>query len=236
MGRSYALDGAVTDATAVGLTNGTRMLQTNGSRNFTAADGSSSWTLAADVNRTRQFRLNVTRASLTDAHAAIVDAPTTDAFFVHFDDGSTQWEVYVYKNVSTGDATVNVTVKNATADNKLGPCSAESEHVMVNLTAGTVGGEECSELSFVSDLDTPYAITYNDTEPPLGDSTGNGTYHLIVDDESVAAPPGPAFNDAPGNSPWADAAIYAVRFDAVYETKQLQYVTEIRIAPGETDE
>jgi hypothetical protein len=234
-GRSFAINGIVTNVSNRNLTNGTRMLQTDGSRNFTAADGSSTWTLASGASGVRQFRLNVTNTSLTEADQATIEAEPV--FHVDIDDGSTsRWKVFVYKNL-TGTNTVNVTVKNQTGPtswNKLGPCSATGEQVFVNVTAGTVGGEPCSALSFVSDLQAPYAISYNETTT-AGVDAANGTYHLIVDDGNVARSPGPQFNDGPGDSPWADAAVYAIEYDAVYQTSRLRYIADVRVAPGEPD-
>jgi len=233
-GRSYAANGIVTNVSAVTINEGTRMLQTDGSRNFTSADGSSEWTLASDVSGTRQFRVNVTRGSLADSNRSEVGTAGEDVFTVQFDDQITEWQVFIYRNL-TGP-TVEVTVENRTTGNKVGACSVASEHVIVNITGGTVGGESCSALSFLSDLKPPYAITYNETDTTSEGPTGNGTYHLFVDNATVADSPGPQFNDGPGDSPWADAAAYAVGFDAVYGTEQLRYEARIRIAPGEPDE
>ena len=235
-GRSFAINGIVTNVSNRNLTNGTRMLQTDGSRDFTAADGSSTWTLASGASGVRQFRLNVTNASLGSSTNATVDI-TEDVFYIHVNDQSaSQWRVFMYRDLNTG--TFNVTVQNDTdglVPTKSDPCSATGDHVLVNVTAGTVGGEQCPALSFVGDLQSPYTITYNDTAPTLTDPTANGTYHLIVDNGSVARSPGSRFNDAPGDSPWADAAVYAVEYDAVYQTSRLRYIADVRVAPGEPD-
>ena len=158
-------------------------------------------------------------------------------FYIHVNDQSaSQWRVFMYRDLNTG--TFNITVQNDTdglVPTKSDPCSATGDHVLVNVTAGTVGGEQCPALSFVGDLQSPYTITYNDTAPTLTDPTANGTYHLIVDDGSVARSPGPQFNDGPGDSPWADAAVYAVKYDAVYQTARLRYTADLRVAPGEAD-
>jgi hypothetical protein len=226
-GRTHAASGIVTNVSERTLRNGTRIVQTNGSRSFTAADGSADWTLADDVSGTRQFRINATNASLTNTTQAALEAD--EVFYVHVNAPSATWEVYVYKDL-VGANTINVTVRNVTSGVKRDPCSTTGDHAFVNVTAGTVGGDPCPGLSFVSDLGSSYAITYNDTE------TFNGTYHLIVDDASVARSPGPALNDAPGDSPWADPAVYAVYYDVIYETARLQYETNVRVAPGEADD
>lgn len=232
-GRSYAVNGVATNLSGVTITNGSRLHQANGSRTFTDANGNSTWTLASGVSGTRQFRLNVTNDSLATATHATVDA-TSSVFYVEFNDqSSSRWRLFVYRNLTT--RTVNVTAVDGLLGTRRGPCSARDDQVFVNVTAGTVGGEPCSALSFVSDLQAPYTVTYNDTELTLGNPTVNGTYHLIVDDESVARSPGPAFNDAPGNSPWADAAVYAVSYDAIYETARLRYNASVRVAPDESD-
>jgi hypothetical protein len=140
--------------------------------------------------------------------------------------------VYVYEN----SGTTEVVTEHDPTGTTYGPCTDDGgERTVVDVTGGTVGGESCSALSFISDLEQPNAITYHDTET-AGSPTGNGTYHLFVDNATVADPPEPQFNDGPGDSPWADAAAYAVGFDAVYGTEQLRYEARIRIAPGEPDE
>ena len=230
-GRSYATNGVVTNLSNRGLINGTRMLQTDGSRKFTDAAGTSTWTLADDVSGTRQFRINATNASLANSTQTTLESD--EVFYVQLNGASAAWEVYVYKDLLA--STINVTVKNATSGVKRTPCSTGGDYAAVNVTAGTVGGESCPALSFASDLGSSYAITYNDTETGVGDPTITGTYHLIVDDGSVARSPGASFNDGPGNSPWADPAIYAVEYDAVYETGRLRYSASVRVAPGETN-
>lgn len=234
-GRSFATTGVATHVSKRTLTNGTRMLQTDASRNFTAADGAANWTLASGVSA-RQFRLGVRNASLAAATNATVGSGQ-GVFHVHVNDqSSSRWRAFVYRDPNTG--TINVTVRNATGGtvSESEPCSATAEHVLVDITGGTVGGESCPALSFASDLQSPYAITYNETETGGGTETATGTYHLIVDDGSVARTPGPEFNGAPGNSPWADAAVYAASYDVVYETARLRYNASVRIAPGEADD
>jgi hypothetical protein len=235
-GRSHAATGVVTSVSPRTLHNGTRLAQTNGSRNFTAADGLSTWTLASGVSGTRQFRLTITNDSLAAASHATVDAGD-DVFHVHVTDRSSRWRVFVYRNATSGAFTV--TVRNETSGlppTKSGPCSATGDAVSVNITAGTVAGESCPALSFLSDLRSPYTITYNDTESTSGHPTARGTYHLIVDDASIARSPGPRFNDATGDSPWAGAAVYAVDYGVVYETARLRYNATVRVAPGESND
>jgi hypothetical protein len=233
-GRSVATTGVATHVSKRTLTNGTRMLQTDASRNFTAADGAANWTLAAGVSA-RRFRLAVRNASLATATNATVGSGQ-GVFHVHLNDqSSSRWRAFIYRDPNTN--TVNVTVRNDAGGtvSESEPCSATAEHVLVDITDGTVGGESCPALSFASALQSPYAITYNETETGGGTETAAGTYHLIVDDGSVTRTPGPEFNDAPGNSPWADAVVYAASYDVVYETARLRYNASVRIAPGEAD-
>ena len=231
-GRSYAASGVVTNVSRRALDNGTRIVQTNRSRNLTAADGSSNWTLASGLSGVRQFRVNLTRASLANATQSTLGS--NDVFHLRIDDRSTAWEVYVYRP-PPGNDTIGVTVRNASSGDSRQACTVEGAHARLNLTAGTVGGEPCSGLSFLSGLRGPYAISYNQTESTANVSTANGTYHLIVDNESVARSPGPVLEDSTGDSPWADAAVYAVHYDARYETARLRYEASGRIAPGAID-
>ncbi|MFB6229057.1 MAG: hypothetical protein ABEH88_10955 [Halobacteriales archaeon] len=235
-GRYYAAAGAVTNVSPRTLDDGTRLAQTNRSRNFTAADGSSTWTLASGVSGMRQFRVAVTNDSLVAASHATVSAGD-GVFHVHVTDrSSSRWRVFVYRNATSG--AFAVTVQNETdggSSTKSEPCSATGGAVSVNITDGTVGGEHCPALSFMSDLRSPYTIGYNETESTAGGPTISGTYHLIVDDASIARSPGPRFNGSPGDSPWAGAAVYAVDYRVVYETARLWYNATVRVAPGEPD-
>jgi len=145
--------------------------------------------------------------------------------------------VFIYRNATSG--AISVTVQAETGGprpTKSGPCSATGDAISVNVTAGTVGGEPCSALSFPSGLRSPYTITYNETESTEGTPTAGGTYRLIVDNASIARSPGAKFNRSPGDSPWAGAAVYALDYDAVYETARLRYNATVRVAPGEPDD
>ena len=58
------------------LTNGTRLRQTNASRNFTSANGQTDWQLASDVEESGQFAVDVRNDSL---FAATVDGNPVNA-------------------------------------------------------------------------------------------------------------------------------------------------------------
>lgn len=236
-GRSYAATGVVTSVSARTLHNGTRLVQANRSRDFTAADGSSTWTLASGVSGTRRFRLTVTNVSLSTASHATVGAGG-DVFHLYITDRSaSRWRVFVYRNATSG--AISVTTQTETGGlppTKSGPCSATGDAISVNVTAGTVGDKPCPALSFVSDLRSPYAVTYNETESTGGSPTAGGTYRLIVDNASIARSPGAKLNRSPGDSPWAGAAVYALDYYAVYETARLRYNGTVRVAPGEPND
>lgn len=227
-GRIYSMNGVVTNISNVRITNGSRVLQTDGSRNFSDARANSNWTLASGATGIRQFGFNVTVASLTDSTQSPDE--TSDVFYVRFTNPSTEWKVFIYQNQSDSNS-LNVTVRNETADETFDPCSARGDHIFVNISAATVGGDSCSALSFVSEFESSFTITYNETIPALGESNANGTYHMMLDTPDLAASPGPKLHDGPGTSPWADAAAYAFEFDAIYETSQLRYNASVFLAP-----
>lgn len=212
-----AVRGAASGADVRTLTRGALVAQTNASRNFSARDGDSNWTVAGNVSRTRAFELAVDRDGL---EARCGSAP---CFAVNVTDGSRYLEVALEPNGS-GDG---IDVKIDDSDDPAGTpetCdTVDRPTVAVDLTAGTVAGRECDGLSFAH-VDDGYRIAF------AGGAEANGTYSLVVDNGSVVNVPYAA--DA---GPSATAALYSVTLDYEYHTARIAYSSTLRIAPGEPD-
>ena len=216
LARAYADRGGVTHV------SGNRTTMENGSYvtgDLTAnGTGDANATLAADVDRTRGFVVEVDPGALASTDAAV--APT-DAFYVEFDDGVNETrEVYVYAD----DADGNVTV--AVGENGSDPivvCSVSAaDRVAVDLTGGTLGDERCPGLWATSAgaLERPLDVTVERTD------AANGT---------AAATALPASGDSVGSDHTATPAVYAARIDLRYRTAELRFETAVRVAPGEPD-
>lgn len=198
-------------------TNGTRIDQDVSWRTFTNESGSNSdWTLASDVERTRKFRMNVTDDSLATSGSG--------EFRVLVDNGTDTWRM----NVTQDGADIVVGIEDGTGAE--GTCRVTGNFVWINMTAGTVGDDECDPLTFAEPLTGTYRIEYHNP------TNASGTYQLIVDNASLASNPAPHFNDdSTGISPYVTPAIYSAQITVDYQTNRLYYSTTIRLAPGEPE-
>ncbi|MFB6148450.1 MAG: hypothetical protein ABEJ48_02190 [Halobacteriales archaeon] len=209
-GQHAAFSGRSANVSVAAITNGTRIEQTNRSREFTnASKDATDWTLVEDVEHTREFRMNVSDDKLE------TDGP--DAFNVTVTDGTTTW----WFNV-TEDA---VFIDNGT----ITECSTTGSSAWINVTAGQVNGTECSAMRFAEGISTPYRIEFKNG------NNAEGTYTLIVDNSSLAPSPTGDYETS-GGSPFAEHAIYSTTIRVTVVTDQLRYASNRTVAPGEPDE
>ena len=220
-----ARDGVIADVRVRGSTveDGYFIAQNeteSGFRNMTAPDSTAAdWTVAGNATRTRNYRLTVDPASLSES--------TSGAFTVVADGttGGTNETWSATLTNSTG-GNLTVTVENATGmTNETFAPRPDGDHT-VDLTAGTVNGEPFDALYWAEDVQTggdEYDIRYEN-----GDAA-EGTYHLVVDDRDGGA-------DADRSSrPYVAEAVYAVEVEVLHRTPELTYGDAIRLAPGERD-
>ena len=195
----------------------------DGLRNMTApGSNDADWTVAGNATRTRNYRLTVDPASLSDS--------TSGAFTVVADGrpGGTNetWSATLTRETD-GDLTVTVETANGTTVETF--ASPPDENHTVDFTAGTVNGEPFDALVWAEWAQTdgdpyePYDVRYEN-----GDRA-RGTYHLVVDDRDDGANP-----DRPSR-PYVDEAIYSVEVELLHRTPELTYRDVIRLAPGERD-
>ena len=208
---------AATNLTTVDMVNGSRIGQES-DRNFTDDNGVSNWTVAEDT-QARAFRLNVTQSSL---------ATTADgAFQITFDDGTDEWGVFLH----TDGSNVVVTVEDET-DTEVGDgCTVDpgdDGRAVVDITGGTVGGEDCPELRFFGNLSGSYTVEYVDTLD--GSEQVNGTYSLVVDRQEGSLVTGA---DEDAGAPTVSPALYSADLTVTYQSADLLYQSEFRVAPGE---
>lgn len=218
--RQFAAGDRAVETTLDFTVTGTRIAQTDANRNFTNSSGTAAdWTVVTGVEHSRIVTLNVTDDTF------LADAGTGSEFeLVLQGGGGNTWRL----NVTSDGTDTTIGIKNGSSVHFT--CSG-SDKPLINLTAGTVGGEPCMGLAFAEGIDAPYDISIVN-----GDHI-NGTYSMVVDNESLAV--NVAANDdlvADGaGQPFADHAIYSANVTVVYETSRLYYNTTVRVAPGEPD-
>jgi hypothetical protein len=205
--RNNVLLGATSDATVSGSVEGALINQTDPSRPYTDAGDNDDWVVARNIDRTRAFRFNVSRGLLTSD------------FTVTVTDGSDDWEL-TFEDPGSG---IEVEVDDGGTTATCGPV-AES-YVVVDVTGGTVGGEECDALSFGDAPASGYDIVFSH-----GDDAG-GTYSLVVDNGTLATSPPSAF----GMQPAVSHALYSVDVSYDFQTADTRVNSTIRVAPGEAD-
>jgi hypothetical protein len=189
----------------VNVTNGTRITQDTDTREFRNESRTVNWTVATGLGGVRQFRMNITTATLPNTSS--VDTRNkylTSEYFrikVTPDGGSTK-RIYVYGN-NTGEAAL---VRVAGGPSGLSPpCKAAAnpnDRVTLYISDGLIGSEHCEALDFLDDPTTPFAINFTN-----GDSI-EGSYELFVDGNFSAVDDGDFGTDSNSDPPGIQRAIY----------------------------
>ncbi|GAB7012900.1 DUF7261 family protein [Halolamina salina] len=204
-------------------TRGTRIAQSS-DRNFTSDGNATTWTVAND-SRARAFRLNVTQDSLASTDTPVVN----DSFRVTFNDSSDEWAAYLHQS---GSNNVSVTVEDPAGNtNSCTVAPGADDRAVVDLTAGTLGGEDCPELRFFGNLSGAYTISYVDALDADGNEQVVGTYAVVVDRPLDRLETGA---DGTGE-PTATRTLYSAELEVTYRTSNVYYQSEFRVAPGEAD-
>lgn len=221
-GRHRAIDGQFLDVSVLAVTNGTRIVQ-DSAREFTDGSGARDWTLAENVGNTRRFRIEVHRDELADSDAGFTLIARNDA---------ASWTMAVYKDDvdDDGGGEIVAEVDSPSGDTS---CSQAATEARINVTEGSFGG--CRFPTFPGSLDGEYDVRYENADRV------HGTYDLVVDErmdiEERTDGDDTSYNpDASGDSPYLTPAIYSTTIDFTYESPRLRYGTEIRVAPGESDD
>lgn len=223
--KTYGATGGVVETEYASAANGTRIAQTNSTRRFTNATGAPNWAVASGLgdDGLRAHRLNVSTSNLETASGP-------DAFRVDYtdSDGDTR-SVYVYRNTTPDPDRV---VAEVDAPGWSATCSAPAwdGHVVVDVTGARVGDSHCGALAFFGNVSAPYDLSYHN-----GDAA-NGTYGLVVNQtESTVESGTTSFGADGGDQPFATEALYSARTVLTYESRQVYYRAQVRVAPGEPD-
>lgn len=239
-GRQQASDGAVANVSVKELHRGTRVYQ-NSDRNFTNVSETETWIVASDVTDLRGFEVNIATNELTqlDPGDGSDDFDDNPEFFIVFDVPSDPDDAHIsiYEDENTGEYTVNV---KDPWGNPRRTCRVPSStsRLVIDVTGGTVNGEDCDPLDFVGNLSTPFVVSFNDTIAAANDPSVVGTYNFTVN-QSVSTFDANLPEDHYTNEsglPERTEAIYSTTVHLTYETHRVRYETDIRVAPGEPDD
>jgi len=222
-------DGQVVDDEITETYEGTWIRQTNRTRNFTNVDNESSWELASNANDVRSYRILVSTEGDLEGNSDTLLAESEEPFNVTVTDGIDEWKLNISETSEShfsGLVSEQYAVGYRTTNGDSGVCGVDSRPFVVDLDEGTINGTECPGLDFAEDFSSVPSIEYNHAD------NVHGTYQLILNDTSVTT--ASDYGTAP-DEPFTDPGLYGVRVEVDYESDVLEYVTDFRVIPGETD-
>lgn len=226
-GQQHAVGGTATNL-SVTTVNGTRIVQDdvrkfNNSSTPTAAND---WTAVANVDNTRGFAITV--ENIDGATLGGICSLLDNCLNITIESGGTTWRVVFDESVGGTDE-LDVKVEDTSGTTTTCPGGPYSTPVSVNLTAGTVNGTECDAMDFGGSITSSYAITFNNG------GQAEGTYEFITDNASVDNSH-PNYDNGDTTSPYVTTAIYSTNVTLTYQSDRTLYRSEIRVAPGESDD
>lgn len=213
--RRYAERSTIADVSNLELHNGTGIRQPNVGE-MTSNQSAFNWTLASNVEGTRDFSMVVTN------NLSSTTSPDTEAFEITASNGSARWSMYVYENVSTGEPEISVKPGDEPTPSRISCSLPASLPMEIDLSNGSINVTSCSALEFARGVSPPYTISYT------WGNRSEGTYSLIVNSTDIGEvnPIGSA--DGPYQTPY----VYSVEYTITFETYSLEYVNRVRVAAG----
>lgn len=230
-GPRQAASGQLTDVRYLSLETGERITYTGGS----TFDGpGTEYNLAEDIDRTpngngtRAFVINATSmpSSRSAAFNISVVGPNGARWTTEIwegDDGAGT----DYVNISTERVDLTGAV---VADYECGISEGSTNAPLIAITDGTINGRPCAALGTTGSGENLHFGAGTDAEYDIRFENANniaGNYTLVVFDGGTS----PTITTA-GT---ARNALYQVTVRYDYETTNIEYTTEIRVAPGEPD-
>lgn len=201
--------GRVTNATLVGVENGTQVLQSE-RRQFTAGNGDGSWTVAPNVNETRRFK-------------AVVTPDSGGTFTVTVSNGTASWRVDVVDNGSSTDVVV------FDDGTQVASYTRPSEAVAVDYTQGLVNGTAVANWTFAGGVGAPYDVSF------ANGASAEGRYVLLVDRPQSAllnAVAAGTYEDRDsGDWPTTVPAVYSANVSVTFRSAQVTYETTAHVEP-----
>jgi len=197
---------------SVSTTEGTNITSTDSS-DYTDASGNQDWIMASGVTGVRNFTMTV------DDSGGDLVAPGagTDEFRLVARGASERWYLNVTEDPSSGQTIVGV---NASGD--YDTCTTSLTTFEIDVSAGQVAGTSCDALNF-SETPDSYTLRFQNA------TNVAGSYSLVVNVSATG------LSGYSGGPPKAQPALYSMTVEVVYETSDMRYRTDVRIAPGEED-
>ena len=224
-GTQQLADGGVLRVEYDSHRSGTWINQSYRERNFTDDSYDPNWELFHDADGARAFRINVTDPDqLQDLSGP---TPVRNFTVIAHGTGSDTWKMQVYHD-DTGSAYV-AEVTDGNGNTRYCSVGDGVSSFWINVSAGTLAGEECRALRFGEGISTVDQVEYDN-----GDNI-NGTYRLIAakDRSSVANAP---YNTTGSEPPIRTTAIYNATVHVTYDSGDLYYETDRTAEPGRDDE
>jgi len=214
-----ALGGTGVEVRELNVTNGTRVTQDTDDRQFLNNGRAPNWTVATRLGGVRQFRMNVTTATLPNVSSVQTQSEYRNSVYFRINvtpDGGTTKRIYVYGNSTQEAALVRV----AGGPSGLSPpCKApanENDRVTLHISDGLIGQGHCEALDFLHDPATPFAINYTNSH------NIDGSYELFFDKTFSNAQNGNYGTDPNSDPPGLQRAIYNATLDVNYTNEQAQ--------------
>lgn len=257
--------GVSVEAREVELEAGTRLRQTNESRNFTSPSGDDSWTLIEGVPEGGQFKMTLRRDSIfqsaLDTTMALLAQSAFGVEFRKDGDEDDAWRVYFFSGALTdsaylvtekpdqefeSDTLIEMTNPEHIAAGWLNQsCSMEAETLSVDFDEATFGGSRCEHLSFYSDeLDQSgnYTVrflnarTHDGVVQPGGVDRAVGTYDIMIDQTDDTEVKADFGESAEDQQPFQQAAVYGFNYSYEYRTEETTYtISNSTLTPRDRD-
>ncbi|WP_231741259.1 hypothetical protein [Halorubrum sp. CBA1125] len=177
-------------------------------------------TVVPDVERTREFAVEIDVADLANATASTAAGNATHVSFNRSAPAGTH-EVYVYEPAdgSAGDVAV-ATGENGTTPTERCRVEDAAGRVRLDLTGERLDGVPCHGI-------WPTAVTADGDPYEIGfvDADGRGVEATATVDSDAD----PTAHDE------LDRAVYDATIDLRYRTADVRFETTVRVAPGEPD-
>ncbi len=208
------------DTTLTTTTFGSRVAQTNDTRDFTNQTGNATnWNLAQNIEQTRAVKINVTDTT------NLKEAGSGNEFGLIIDGSTTTWRLNITYDSVTGITSVGI--RNGTGTSF--QCIADSSTPLIDVTSGTVDGKACEGLRFAEGITGTYDIEFENAD------NVTGTYSFTVNDTGIVTNVGsnPDLTTPGSGKPFATHAVYSATISVIYETPRLHYEATVRVAPEE---
>ncbi len=208
-GRHSLRDGQVTNGGPITQFRGTWIRQSNSTRNFTDTNANSSWTTITGANGARGLRIFVTNVYVPNG---------TNAFKIEAQSAST-WTLRIGDDILSVDD----------AQGQIHECTVPTTNFWINVSKGTVDGNDCPGLNFADGLGTIDSIQYDNADQITG------TYRVIANDTEGNINDTPPFGtDTSG--PFTERGIYGAKVEIDFERESLVFRTDRKAIPGVNDD